>query len=105
MEDLSDEPAERRRARKFHSVAGEIDAGQHHFPAAALHQAVHLIQYRRDRQGARIAAAEWNDAEGAAMVTTVLHLHERAHPASKAINSHRGDFLDAREVAHINFRL
>src|SRR5690606_1043309 len=51
----------------------------------------------------RIAAAVRNDAEGAAMVAAVLHLHEGARPALDGIDHVRGGFPHLHDVvdAHL----
>ena len=60
------------------AIAGDIDAGEHDFAIAVADQAAHLRHDFTDRQRARIAAAERNNAEGAAVIAAVLHLHEGA---------------------------
>ena len=81
-QDLLDQLPELRRARQIGAVAGEIDAGQHDLGMAALDQRADLLDHRAHRHRARIAAAVRDDAEGAAMVAAVLHLHEDARQAA-----------------------
>ena len=88
-----------RRARQIGAVAGEVDAGQHDLGMAALDQRAHLIDHRAHRHRARIAAAIGNDAEGAAMVAAVLHLHEHPRQAAlKAVEQMRRHLLHRHDV-------
>ena len=102
LENLLHQGAEPRRAGQARPIAGEIDAGEHHLAIAARDQAAHLIDRLAHGHGARIAAAERNDAEGAAVVAAVLHLHEGAGAAlvavdrCAAISRHRHDVVDRR---------
>ena len=58
------------------AIARDVDAGQHDLAIAVLDQPAHLRHHLAHRHRARIAAAERDDAEGAAVVAAVLHLHE-----------------------------
>ena len=80
-QDLLCQLPELRRARQIGAVAREIDAGQHDLGMAALDQRADLIDHRAHRHRARIAAAIGDDAEGAAVIAAVLHLHEHARQA------------------------
>ena len=62
---------------------GDVDAGQHHLAEAGLDQGAHLRHHRAHRHAADRAAAERDDAEGAAMVAALLHLHEGAGAAGE----------------------
>ena len=100
-QDLLCQLPELRRARQIGAVAREVDAGQHDLGMAALDQRADLLDHRAHRHRARIAAAVGNDAEGAAVVAAVLHLHEDARqaalkPSSRcgAISVHRHDVGD-----------
>ena len=90
LEDLLHQRAEPRRARQVRAVAGDVDAGEHDLAIAALDQPAHLRHHLAHRHRARIAAAEGNDAEGAAVVAAVLHLHEGAGVAVDAVDRMRG---------------
>src|SRR6266550_616466 len=90
FENLLHQCAELGRTRKIRAIAREIDAGKHDFAIAARAEAAHLSYDLSHRHRARIAAAIGNDAEGAAMVAAVLHLHEGARPAREAIDEMRG---------------
>ena len=70
------ELAQRRRAGQVRAVGGDVHAGQHHLLVARLDQGAHLRHHRAHRHAARRAAAERDDAEGAAMVAALLHLDE-----------------------------
>ena len=76
-EDRLHQLAEARRARQVGAIAGDVDAGQHHFAIAVADQPLHLLDHRAHRHRARRPAAIGDDAEGAAMVAAVLHLDER----------------------------
>ena len=86
LEDLLHQRAELRRARQVRAVAREIDAGEHDLAIAALDQPAHLRHDLAHRHRARIAAAIRDDAEGAAVVAAVLHLHEGARAAFEAVD-------------------
>ena len=73
--------AQRRAAREVGAVAGDVDAGQHDFATAACDQRAHLSTIAPSGTRAGVAAAEGDDAEGAAMVAALLHLHEGAGAA------------------------
>ena len=57
------------------------DTRQHHLTGAVLHKS-HLRHDFAHRHRARVPAPIRDDAEGAAVVAAVLHLHERARAAS-----------------------
>ena len=98
-QDLLGQHAEFRRARQIGAVAGEIDAGQHDLGMAALDQRAHLFDHRAHRHRARIAAAVRNDAEGAAMIAAVLHLHEGARQAAlETVDQMRRHLLHRHDV-------
>jgi hypothetical protein len=78
--------AERRRAGQVGAIGGDVDAGQHDFGNAVGHQPAHLLHDGARRHRARGAAAERDDAEGAAVVAAVLHLDEGAHPLAEAVD-------------------
>ena len=83
-------------------IGGEIDAGQHDFAIAALDQARGSARPLRpigDR--ARGAAAVGNDAEGAAVVAAVLHLHEGAGAAFKAVDQMQRGVAHRREIVDL----
>ena len=89
FEDLLDQRAKLRRARKIGAVAGEIDAGEDDFAIAARAQRAHLRDHLAHRHRTRIAAAIGDDAEGAAVVAAVLHLHEGARVPFDAVDEMR----------------
>ena len=69
--------------------ARQVDAGQHHLVEAAVDQPADLLDHRGDRHAARVAAAVGDDAEGAAVVAAVLHLHVGARPGAEAVDQRR----------------
>ena len=84
-QDLFCQLPELRRARQIRAIARQIDAGQHDLGMAALDQRADLIDHGAHRHRARIAAAVGNDAEGAAVIAAVLHLHEHPRQAASEI--------------------
>ncbi len=86
FQDALDQIAELRRARQVCAPACEVHAGQHNFIMAGLDEASNLIDHLpcRDRPG--IPTAIRNDAERAAMVTSILDLDISAGATFHAIN-------------------
>ena len=72
------------------AVARDIHPGQHHLPVARRDQRAHLGDHGADRHAAAGAAAERDDAEGAAMIAALLHLHEGARAAGELGDQMRG---------------
>src|SRR5689334_2862429 len=90
FENLLHQCAELGRTGKIRAIAREIDAGEHDFAIAARAEGAHLSYDLSHRHRARIAAAKRNNAEGAAMVTPVLHLDESSRPTLQAIDEMSG---------------
>ena len=99
-QDLPHQRSEPRAAGQVRPVAGDVDAGEHDLAIAVLVQPAHLRDDLAHRHRARIAAAERDDAEGAAMIAAVLDLHEGARVAVDAFDqvkrglAHRHDVVD-----------
>ena len=104
LEDLPDECAELWRTRQIGAVTGDIDAGQHNFAITVADQTLHVRDHRAHRHRARIAAAVWNDAEGAAVVAAVLHLDEGAGAAGETFDQMRRGFFDRHDVVDDRLR-
>ena len=98
FQDLLHQRAEPGRARKILAVAGEIDAGEHDLAIAARAQRAHLRHHLAHRHRTRIAAAIRDDAEGAAVVAAVLHLHEGARVPFDAVDEMRGGLRHRHDV-------
>ena len=98
LENLLHQLAEPRRAGQARAVARDVDAGQHHLAVAALDEAAHLRDDLAHRHRARVPAPERDDAEGAAVVAAVLHLHDRACAAFDTIHEIGGGFLHRHDV-------
>ena len=98
FQDLLHQRAEPGRARKILAIAGEIDAGEDDFAIAARAQRAHLRNHLAHRHRTRIAAAIGDDAEGAAVVAAVLHLHEGARVTFDAIDEMRGRLRHHHDV-------
>src|SRR5262249_24335209 len=103
LEDLFHQGAEPGRARQVRAVAGEIDAGEHDLAVAARAQRPHLRDHLAHRHRARVAAAERNNAEGAAMVAAVLHLHEGTGAAVNPVAEVRAGLLHRHDVVDRDF--
>ena len=97
-QDRLHEPAELRAARQVGAVAGEVDARQHDLGIAVAGESLHLLDHRAHRHGARIAAAIGDDAEGAAVVAAVLHLHEGARASLDRVDHVRGRLAHGKDV-------
>ena len=98
-QDLFGQLAKFRRARQIRAVACQIDTGQHDLGVAALDQRADLADYGTHRHRARITAAERNDAEGAAVIAAVLHLHEYPRQAFlKSVDEMRRHFADRHDI-------
>src|ERR1019366_7881515 len=97
--------AEPRRAGKTHTVAGEIDAGEHQFAIAVRAEPPGLRHTIVQRDEAQIAAPERNDAERAAMVPAVPPLQKSPRMAFDAVDRmhrvafHRHDVADGNPSA------
>src|SRR5262249_61479816 len=89
LEDLLYQRAEPRRAWQVAAIAREVDAGEHDLAVTALGEPAHLRHHLAHRHRARVAAAVWDDAEGAAVVAAVLHLHHPAPPSFEAVDQMR----------------
>src|SRR6266849_3272037 len=98
-QDLFCQLAEFWRARQVGAIARQIDPGQHDFGMAALDQRADLIDHRAHRHRTRIAAAIGDDAERAAVIAAVLHLHEYPRQAFlKSLQEMRRHLLDRHDV-------
>ena len=96
--------AERRRARQIGPIRRHIDAGQHHFAVTVRHKLPDLLDNRAHRHRARRSAAIRDDAERAAVIAPVLHLHECARAPVEPLDQvprglrHRHDVVDLHLV-------
>ena len=66
------------RILKIAPVGGEVNAGQHEFPHPARRETLCLSPHVPRTAGAYVAAEKRDDAVGAVLVATVLHLQESA---------------------------
>ena len=88
--------AERGLPRQIGAEAGDVDAGQHDLAIAGVDQRVapaRTISPTGTR--AVVAAAEGNDAEGAAMIAALLHLDEGARAALETVDEMRRGLASA----------
>ena len=84
-------------------VAGDVDAGQHDLAMAALDQEARLRDHIGNRHRSRIAAAERDDAEGAAVVAAILDLQERAGVAGDILEPMKRGLAGRHDVADRDF--
>jgi hypothetical protein len=85
-QDAHHQVAEPRRARQVAAPAGQVHAGQHDLVVAAIHQAFDLVHHDACGDGAGVAPAEGDDAEGAAVIAAVLHLHIGARTGAEPVD-------------------
>src|SRR5256886_1960813 len=105
FQNLLHQRAELGRARKIRAIAGEIDARENHFAIAPRAEPAHLSDHLAHGHRARIAAAIRDNAEGAAMIAAVLHLHECARPAFETIDEVRGRVRHRHDVVDCDLLL
>ena len=103
LEDLRDQRAQFRRTRQVGAVARNVDASEHGLAIAVGDEALDIRDHGAHRHRARIAAAVGNNAESAAVIAAVLHLHERARTPGKAVDQMRGGFLHRHDVVDDRF--
>src|ERR1700733_16323749 len=60
--------------REVSTPSPEVDAGEHQLGTTAGDKVLYVAQAGFERQGTAMAACCRNDAEGAAVATTILHL-------------------------------
>ena len=80
------------------TVGGNIDAGQHDFLVSAGHRGADLFGDGADRDRTIGTAPEWDDAESAPMVATLLDLHEGSSSASERGDQVRGGLARGHDV-------
>ena len=64
--------------------------GQNHLVIAAIHQPLDLIHHHARRDRAGIAPAIGDDAEGAAVIAAILHLHIGPGPGAEPVDQVTG---------------
>ena len=67
-------------AVKIVAVRAQVHAAQHGLPVAELDKPAYVFNHRVERPTAPRTPRHRNDAEGAAVIATVLHLHESTRP-------------------------
>ena len=102
FQNLADERAERRRPRKIGAVRRDVDAGQHDLAASARHEAANLRHDLTGRHRARRSAPVRNDAERAAVIAAVLHLHVGAGARPEAVDEMPGRLAHAHDVVDLH---
>ena len=70
-----------------------MHTGEHHFLRACVQGGLHIVQHVLHRTAAPSAACHGGDAEGAFVVTAVLHLDEGARAQPSAGNRLPFDWL------------
>ena len=102
LQDAHDQIAQLWLGRKVSPPRGQINAGQHNLVVAPVHQTFDLVYHDACRHGPRIPAAIGNDAEGTAMVTTVLHLHIGAAAGAEPVDQVTCGFRDRHDIVDLN---
>ena len=95
--------AETQASRKIGTVGGHVHAGQHHFGITVADKALDLIHHRAHRNGAGITTTIGNNAEGAAMIAAILHLHESARATFDGIDHMACGFAHFHNVVDTHF--
>src|ERR1700736_102081 len=103
-EDGADELAEAGAPRQVGAVSGDVDAGEDDFAVTVRDEAANLVDHRPHRHRARVAAAIGDDAKGAAMVATVLHLDEGSRPTVHALDEMERRLADGHDVVDADLR-
>ena len=80
----------------------EINTCQNHFVKSPHHEAFNLFHDNTCRNGARITPPKRNDAKGAAMIASVLHLHISTAAGAKSVNQMACGFLDRHDIVNLN---
>ncbi len=101
-QDTHDQIAQLGGGRQIGAPAGQVDTGQHHLVIARIHQPLDLIHHHACRNRAGIAAPKGNDAEGAAMIAAVLHLHIGARPRAETVDQVAGGFRHGHDVIDLH---
>ena len=96
--------SERHRARQIWSVGCDVDARQHHLARAGVHRAPHRRHHLARRDRARRPAAERNDAERAAVIAPILHLHVGARALAEAGDQMPRRLPHAHDVVDLHAR-
>src|SRR5262249_56235367 len=86
------------------AVGGDAEAGQHELTVAINYEPPHLSHKLVHRQRARISASVGDDAEGAAMIAAILHLHKCTGSPLDAVDRVRPHRFNAHDVGDRNFR-
>ncbi len=98
LENLPDQRTELGCPRQIGAVAREIDPGQHHFAIAIVDDPANLFDHLAHRHRARVSAPKRDDAEGAAMVAAVLHLHVGTGASLNALDQVPGGFFHRHDI-------
>ena len=101
----ADHLAGARSARQVRAVGCHVHARQHDFLHAVIDQGAHLLDDGADRNAARIAAPEGDDAKGAAVIATILDLDEGPHPPVESVNKVCGRLPCGHDVVHLHRRM
>ncbi len=104
-QDRAHQRAQPRPARQIEAIGGQIHAGQHDLAIAVFGEAAGLRHHFADRNRARRPAAIRNDAEGAAVIAAVLHLHEGPRVPFKAVDQMERGIVHRREIVDDDFFL
>ena len=104
-----EEPLDQRRQRRprleVPAVVAEVHAGEDHLDVAGAHERLDLVDHGLDGLAPAPAPRERDDAEAAAVLAAVLHLHEGARVAGRDVPD--GDDRQCprlEDVAHLDER-
>ena len=100
-QDAHHQIAKTRAARQVRAPGCQIHPGQHNLCKTLVHQPLDLLDHHARRHRPRISATVRNDAEGAAMVAAVLHLHIGA-VAAEAVDQMARRFAHRHDVIDLN---
>ena len=91
--------AKTRTPGKIASPRGDVDTGQHNFASATINKPCRRVDHLRDAGRAVVAAAIGNDAEGAAVVTSLLNLQKAAGMCGESVQHMRRGLAHLHDVA------
>src|SRR5215471_1387320 len=98
LENLPDQRAELGPAGQIGAVARKIDSGQNHLAITIVSDAANLFDHLAHRHRPGVSTPKRDDAEGAAMVAAILHLHVGAGAALDALDQVPRGFLHRHDV-------
>src|SRR6185436_15280003 len=98
LEDFLHQRAQRWPGGQVAAIGGKVHPGQHNLRKALLHQTPRFLDHSAHRHAAAVAAAEGDDAKGAAVIAAILHLEEGAGLAVEMVDHLRRRLGHAHDV-------